>query len=38
VWLGHAEPGFTVRTYNHLMDGGLGDVGFLDGIKRIHLL
>lgn len=30
VWLGHADPGFTVRTYIHLMDDGLGDAGFLD--------
>jgi len=32
VWLGHADPGFPVRTYIHLMDEGLGDAGFLDGI------
>lgn len=32
VWLGHADPGFTVRTYIHLMDEGLGDAGFLDGV------
>ena len=32
VWLGHADPGFTVRTYIHLMDDGLGDAGFLDGV------
>jgi integrase len=24
-WLGHADPGFTLRTYVHLMDEGLGD-------------
>lgn len=29
-WLGHADPAFTLRTYVHLMDGGLGDAGFLD--------
>ena len=27
-WLGH--PGFTLRCYVHLMDGGLGDADFLD--------
>jgi len=32
VWLGHADPGFTVRTCIHLMDDGLGDAGFLDGL------
>jgi integrase len=30
-WLGHADPGFTLRTYVHLMDGGLGDADVLDG-------
>jgi hypothetical protein len=29
-WLGHADPAFTLRTYVHLMDGGLGDADFLD--------
>lgn len=29
-WLGHADPGFTLRTYVHLMDDGLGDADFLD--------
>jgi integrase len=29
-WLGHADPGFTLRTYVHLMDEGLGDADFLD--------
>lgn len=29
-WLGHADPGFTLRTYVHLLDEGLGDAGFLD--------
>jgi integrase len=28
-WLGHADPGFTRRTY-HLLDEGLGDADFLD--------
>ena len=29
-WLGHADPAFTLRTYVHLMDDGLGDAEFLD--------
>lgn len=29
-WLGHADPGFTLRTYIHLLDEGLGDAAFLD--------
>ena len=24
-WLGHADPAFTLRTYCHLIDEGLGD-------------
>jgi integrase len=32
AWLGHADPAFTLRTYIHLMDGGLGDADFLDGL------
>ena len=31
-WLGHADPGFTLRTYVHLMDDGLGDAQFLDDL------
>jgi integrase len=31
-WLGHADPAFTVRTYVHLMDEGLGDAAFLDAL------
>jgi integrase len=30
-WLGHADPGFTLRTYVHLMDEGVGDAAFFDG-------
>ncbi len=30
AWLGHADAAFTLRTYVHLMDGGIGDAGFLD--------
>lgn len=29
-WLGHADAAFTLRTYVHLMDEGLGDADFLD--------
>ena len=29
-WLGHHSPAFTLATYVHLMDGGLGDADFLD--------
>lgn len=29
-WLGHADPAFTLRTYVHLMDGGVGGADFLD--------
>jgi hypothetical protein len=29
-WLGHADPAFTLRTYVHLMDDGVGDAEFFD--------
>jgi hypothetical protein len=29
-WLGHADPVFTLWTYVHLMDAGVGDAGFMD--------
>jgi integrase len=29
-WLGHADPAFTLRTYVHMLDDGLGEVSFLD--------
>jgi hypothetical protein len=29
-WLGHVDPGFTLRTYVHLMDAGVGGADFLD--------
>lgn len=29
-WLGHADPAFTLRTYVHLIDNGLGGADFLD--------
>ncbi len=31
VWLGHADPAFTLRTYVHLMDDGVGGADFFDG-------
>lgn len=31
-WLGHTDPGFTLRTYVHLMDNGVGDADFLDEV------
>jgi integrase len=30
MWLGHSDPGFTLRAYVHLIDDGLGDADFLD--------
>ena len=30
TWLGHADPGFTLRTYVHLIDEGVGDADFFD--------
>jgi integrase len=32
-WLGHHDPAFTLSTYIHLLDDGLGDANFLDGIS-----
>jgi len=29
-WLGHSDPAFTLRTYLHLMDEGIGDAEFMD--------
>ena len=29
-WLGHATPSFTLETYVHLMDEGIGDAEFMD--------
>lgn len=31
-WLGHHDAAFTLRTYVHLMDDGLGDADFLDDV------
>lgn len=33
MWLGHSDPGFTLRTYVHLIDDGMGDADFLDAAK-----
>lgn len=33
-WLGHADPSYTLRTYVHLMDEGVGDADFLDDITE----
>lgn len=33
-WLGHHDPGFTLATYVHLLDKGLGDAGFLDVLTQ----
>lgn len=30
AWLGHADPGFTLKSYIHLMDAGVGSAEFLD--------
>jgi integrase len=37
-WLGHADPGFTLRTYVHLMDEGLGSADFLDQVVTLSTL
>jgi integrase len=31
-WLGHSDPGFTLRTYVHLLDAGVGGAGFFDQV------
>jgi hypothetical protein len=33
-WLGHSDPSFTLRTYVHLMDEGIGDAEFMDEAVR----
>jgi len=32
-WLGHADPAFTLRTYVHLLDDGVGDADFFDRLR-----
>lgn len=34
-WLGHADAGFTLRTYVHLMDDGVGEADFLDEVVTV---
>jgi integrase len=34
--LGHADPAFTLRTYVHLLDDGIGDPAFLDQAVRVN--
>jgi integrase len=34
-WLGHADAGFTLKVYVHLMDEGIGDAGFLDEAVKV---
>ena len=34
-WLGHHDPGYTLRTYVHLLDSGLGDADFLDDAVQV---
>jgi len=31
-WLGHADAGFTLKVYVHLMDAGVGDAAFMDEV------
>jgi integrase len=31
-WLGHADAGFTLKVYVHLMDGEVGDAAFMDDV------
>jgi integrase len=35
-WLGHTDPSFTLRTYVHLMDAGVGGADFLDEAVRVN--
>jgi integrase len=35
AWLGHADPAFTLRTYVHLMDEGIGDAAFMDAAVKV---
>lgn len=35
-WLGHTDPAFTLRTYVHLLDGGLGDADALDQMVGVR--
>lgn len=35
TWLGHADPAFTLRTYIHLLDDGVGGADFLDDAVEV---
>jgi integrase len=35
TWLGHANAGFTLHTYVHLLEEGVGSAGFLDDAIRV---
>jgi len=37
AWLGHHDPGFTLATYVHLMDEGVGDAAFLDSAITLEV-
>jgi len=34
AWIGHADPGFTLSTYIHLMDAGMGSAALLDQFRE----
>lgn len=34
-WLGHANAGFTLKVYVHLMDAGIGDAAFMDEAVQV---
>jgi integrase len=34
-WLGHADAGFTLKVYVHLMDAGVGDAAFMDEAVKV---
>jgi integrase len=35
TWLGHADPAFTLRTYIHLLEDGVGSADFLDDAVEV---
>jgi Phage integrase family len=36
AWLGHSDPSFTLKTYVHLVDEGVGAADFLDAAVRVY--
>jgi hypothetical protein len=34
-WLGHHDAAYTLNTYVHILDGGLGDADFLDHVVTV---